>query len=46
MIKAVSDHPGAAAVAEWAVTAIRRVQRRAAGARPLAATQEDTLGFL
>ena len=46
VVKAVSDYPGAVAVAEWAVTAIRRIQRRAAGTRSLAATQEDTLRLL
>ena len=46
VIKAVSDDPCAVAVAEWAATASRCIQRPAADSGPLDATQEDTRRFL
>ena len=46
VIKTVGDDPGAIAAAAWAMTVSRKLQRRAAGPKPLAENLEDTLRLL
>ena len=43
VIKTAGDNPGAIAAAAWAMTASRRIQRRAANPKPLAETLAENL---